>query len=272
MPDVNGSPRPSSARSTTLVAAPGRPRRAVVGASGVGARGIEASLRSSASMRQLSQQVPRDYTPIVPHRLLRVVLPVALVTSIAAACGGKAEKAQGSTGAEQPEDSYPACHAVGDCPMGETCEDGVCLPDPPETGPLEDGALTMPVDAGMDGSEPEPAVPCDADNQCDTGFCDLGLCAEPEITLEGDVETGYGAVCDDEYVFPGGAIPAPQEAPCVGGYKCKDDRCRSCESSDECGDELPRGCYIVPGEPGQSCGNMVFDNGWTPGRTPTTSR
>jgi hypothetical protein len=57
----------------------------------------------------------------MPYRLLRFVLPVALIIGIATACGGKAEKAHGSTSREDPEDSYPVCHAVGDCLMGETC-------------------------------------------------------------------------------------------------------------------------------------------------------
>jgi hypothetical protein len=77
------------------------------------------------------------------------------------------------------------------------------------------------------------------------------------------MEYGYGAACDDDYESTAGGLIGPELAPCIYGTRCKEDRCRSCETSDECGTQLPEGCYIKPGEPGQRCGNNVLDNDWT---------
>jgi hypothetical protein len=113
---------------------------------------------------------------------------------------------------------------------------------------------------GSDGSDSSTSsgstvMPCETDAECDTGFCDLEVCAEPER------DGGYGTVCDDEFdPLPG--FPPPNVDPYCASYRCKGERCRSCESSDECGTELPSGCYIVPGEPGQSCRNMRGDPRW----------
>ena len=204
-------------------------------------------------MRQLFQHVPRDYTPATGYRLLRFVLPVALITSVAAACGGKSERDSKVV----PYDSYPLCDdRTRTCPPGETCENNVCVPDPPERGPLEDGALTMPVYAGVDGPDP---TRCADDGYCEDGtFWDLGECAEPFIHSSG--QHLRGATCDAEYQ-PGGG-KAPPGTVCSSGYLCWNSVCRSYESSDDCGQD--RGCFTQPDDPTQHCRPLDGDNdGWT---------
>jgi hypothetical protein len=90
---------------------------------------------------------------------------------------------------------------------------------------------------------------CVEDGDCVTHFCDLERCAEPDV--QGN---RYGAECDE-------SEPDPRIQLC-GAYRCRDGRCRSCESSADCGADAR--CYIVPDRPGQSCGAASGDPSWTP--------
>jgi hypothetical protein len=90
---------------------------------------------------------------------------------------------------------------------------------------------------------------CTADGDCATGFCDLGRCAEPDVQAN-----RYGAECDESEIDPRIQLCA--------AYRCRDGRCRSCESSADCGGDAR--CYVVPDWPGQSCGAASGDPTWTP--------
>jgi hypothetical protein len=175
-------------------------------------------------------------------------------STVLLACGQTEQSSSGGSGEIGGNNADSASSTTGGTPStGGTSSTTAAG----ETNGSSSGGMGTAVDAGPDGAS------CDSDGECESHFCDLRRCTEPDITWEDGVETGYGAVCDDEYVFPGGAIPLPWQAPCVGGYICKQDRCRSCTSSNECGTESPSGCYFKPDHPGQSCGNMPLDFGWT---------
>lgn len=98
------------------------------------------------------------------------------------------------------------------------------------------------------------ARPCSADSDCETGFCDVDACAEPDAAFL------YGAQgCDEDYEPPGGG----KEGVGCGAYVCRESRCRSCVSDDECTPGNPYGpprCYEQAGRPGKSCGVMLEED------------
>jgi hypothetical protein len=113
------------------------------------------------------------------------------------------------------------------------------------------------------GSTREPACDhCQQDEDCRSGFCADGKCADLSMY-------GLGDECDPNFVesppalydppLPGGVLRGPPSimAPPCGDYFCIDRRCRSCGSDDECGREpASRGatCGGVAARPGYSCG------------------
>lgn len=89
---------------------------------------------------------------------------------------------------------------------------------------------------------------CSSDTECQTGFCDRGSCAEPDI--DGN---RYGADCAENSLRDE-----------CGGYLCQDGRCRSCASDNECTGGNARGsarCYAYDERPGRSCGLPPPDGG-----------
>jgi hypothetical protein len=137
---------------------------------------------------------------------------------------------------------------------------------PPGTGPT-------PIDREIAGDWPPrpwsknvPDRECTNDNECGDGFCDRGKCA-PIWTWTHI----YGQRCDALQLYhPRYACPAfgspmvprcdlmPTSTRC-GGYLCLDDRCRSCESNDEC-EKLtgsPGAVCTAPGQiaAGRGCAN-----------------
>jgi hypothetical protein len=142
----------------------------------------------------------------------RILWLVALVGAVAVAVGCSSETREGDSSTDSGETS-----ALG------------------AGSPLEAAAQTGAVCAG--------------DNDCATGFCDLGRCAEPDVQAN-----RYGAECDESETDPRIQLCA--------AYRCRDKRCRSCESSADCGADAR--CYIVPGRPGQRCGAASGDASRTP--------
>jgi hypothetical protein len=113
----------------------------------------------------------------------------------------------------------------------------------------DSGPATTCTDEAGDAGGSEPGQACLEDGDCATGFCDLGRCAEPDVQAR-----RYGAECDESQTDPRIQLCA--------AYRCRDGRCRSCESSADCGADAR--CYIVPDRPGQSCGAASGDPSWTP--------
>jgi hypothetical protein len=73
---------------------------------------------------------------------------------------------------------------------------------------------------------------CQRDDECRSGFCEEGICANFQMY-------GFGDECDPDRWYS----PPPRGAPggvidyCLG-YLCVDRRCRSCESDEECRDKF----------------------------------
>ena len=106
---------------------------------------------------------------------------------------------------------------------------------------------------------PEASIapkPCAEDGECAPGFCDRGVCAAMG-------KGGYGRLCDlppEPEAEPPPPAPKPGkvwgrtglEYYC-GAYRCREGRCRSCQSNDECGPD-PAVCKTTEGFPGRRCG------------------
>jgi hypothetical protein len=122
-----------------------------------------------------------------------------------------------------------ACAANGECDDGDTCQDGRCLPRPPE---------------------------CLVNRDCDENFaCRLGQCEEvlPECAAETDCE-------GEEICFEGNCVKVPpppvclQDNECAGGKICRDGQCvrPPCSENDDCladkGEECIEGACLIPCE------------------------
>lgn len=94
------------------------------------------------------------------------------------------------------------------------------------------------------------APPCEVDSDRETGFCDVDACAEPDAAA-----FPYGAECDEDKQQLGGKLNDP-----CGAYVCRDGRCRSCVSDDECGEGNSNGpseCHEWQDRPGKGCGVIL---------------
>lgn len=98
----------------------------------------------------------------------------------------------------------------------------------------------------MTGGANQVGATCTADDNCQSGFCDLGTCKE--------IDGQYGAYCS----------PAPRTAEgyrdgklnTCGAYICIDHRCRSCLSDEQCLQEYGASkCQSHALRPGHRCGN-----------------
>ena len=110
-------------------------------------------------------------------------------------------------------------------------------------------ALSVPGEAlalaGSAGKDAPIGAACHVDDDCQSGFCDLGICR----LSEGQ----YGAGC----------TPAPLTAEGLrdgklnhcGAYVCEEGRCRSCNSDRQCQSEYGAPtCILHPSRPGKRCG------------------
>lgn len=107
-------------------------------------------------------------------------------------------------------------------------------------------------------------IECRADDHCQSGLCDRGVCTD----IGGQKNLGHGEACEQGPPFakrPRNSRPQDQ----CGAYVCIDGRCRSCESDSECIHWKGAGrCEHVPGLPGKSCGNHGQVDADRPHRTP----
>ncbi|MDB4943465.1 MAG: hypothetical protein JWP97_2999 [Labilithrix sp.] len=111
--------------------------------------------------------------------------------------------------------------------------------------------------SGSANTSVDAAPACTADAECSSdAFCDLGRCAP--------LFHNHGAPCrESSYVPPvdagAGAVKPPPDDPSYicGAYRCREGRCRSCESDEACGPDPSVGecnTHSNPEFPGRSCG------------------
>lgn len=105
-------------------------------------------------------------------------------------------------------------------------------------------------------------VSCVADAECQGNtFCDQGQCASPG-------QATYGAECVIPEADPATGKPRPADFMC-GAYVCSANRCRSCDSDDQCSDVLGSpACKAVAGLPGKQCGDYSGDGSPPEGASP----
>jgi hypothetical protein len=100
-----------------------------------------------------------------------------------------------------------------------------------------------------------PCNQCQRDEDCRSGFCDRGKCAD--LWLKG----GLGSECDPNWSYsppPPGVFNRPIIRPCGGDLLCIDRRCRSCQSDRECR-RTPIDQYDVCGSIPETAGYVCHD-------------
>jgi hypothetical protein len=153
--------------------------------------------------------------------------------------------------------------------LGIACSSDQSEVEHPITVPQAGPVVTAPVTLRNipPGSTPAGAAgSCTQDADCPSRFCDRGLCAKPIG------EENYGNECKPSTPYallpprppppPGTIWPLIRDAPSeCGAYLCVEERCRSCQSDDECGYWLGRAFCA----PGSHFGGQV-DGGDYPGK------
>jgi len=88
---------------------------------------------------------------------------------------------------------------------------------------------------------------CASDEACQTGYCDLGVCAAPQGL--------YGSPCREAPRTSAGVRDAKLNT--CGAYICADGKCRSCTSAVQCQREYGAPyCRANDVRPGQRCGAL----------------
>ncbi|MDB4943464.1 MAG: hypothetical protein JWP97_2998 [Labilithrix sp.] len=120
------------------------------------------------------------------------------------------------------------------------------------------GLLACSSSGSANDTSADAARACTADAECSSdAFCDLGRCAP--------LFHDHGAPCrESSYVAPVDAGLEPVKPPpddpsyICGAYRCREGRCRSCESDEACSGDasVPGECYASanPELPGRRCG------------------
>ncbi|MEE9238627.1 MAG: hypothetical protein V3U58_03615, partial [Thermodesulfobacteriota bacterium] len=87
---------------------------------------------------------------------------------------------------------------------------------------------------------------CQIDDDCQSSFCDLGVCSNPEGQ--------YGVACTPAPLTPEGLRDGKLNS--CGAYICSEGRCRSCNSDSQCQSEYgaPK-CNSHSTRPGKRCGS-----------------
>ena len=99
--------------------------------------------------------------------------------------------------------------------------------------------------AGGAGSDAPIGAACHADEDCQSTFCDLGICRIPEGQ--------YGAVCTPAPFTEEGLRDGKLNT--CGAYVCREGRCRSCNSDRQCQQDYGAPtCQLHPSRPGKRCG------------------
>ena len=104
--------------------------------------------------------------------------------------------------------------------------------------------LAIALTGGADRYSPVGAA-CHIDDDCQSSFCDLGICRNPEGQ--------YGAVCTPAPLTPEGLRDGKLNS--CGAYICSEGRCRSCNADSQCQSEYgaPK-CSPHRTRPGNRCG------------------
>ena len=160
----------------------------------------------------------------------------------------------------EPSPNDVACSDGDDCTIGDTCDEGLCIPGPKDPDCIDP---VGPCDGKEDGDSCDDGDPCTLDDFCSKGLC-FGDSISPDC-LEDDLDQDGFTVqegdCDDNdpTVFPGAKELCGDKVDndCDGDIDedCGGDECvELCDCYDKYGqkfeDECPLDCY--------SC-----DNYWT---------
>lgn len=190
-------------------------------------------------------------------RLLSLVIPLTVVLIVAqsAACGGDdpppADDAVADT-AVSPDTAAPAdtvegtrCCPLGNCPVGNTCTQGACLPTAGAGQCYLDGQCL----AGQ---------VCSGAALCECGEVDctpaVGQCGYPEGCCNGDGDCGAEALCVAGQCQPRASAGCWRDDQCKAGEACEGQTLCPCGATDcepaagHCG--LPGVCCIGDAECG----------------------
>ncbi|MEM6292135.1 MAG: hypothetical protein AAGA54_12745 [Myxococcota bacterium] len=152
------------------------------------------------------------------------------------------------------------CQGDDDCASNECTEDDVCTGENPPA--CDDGMQNgdeTDVDCGGACDPCGPGDDCDGPEDCDSGVCEGGTCAEPSCDdgVQNGDETGLdcgGDTC--EGCPPGGGCDGPED--CASGVCNEDGTCAppACDDGVQNGDETDLDCGGSCGstcEPGEGC-------------------
>jgi len=200
-------------------------------------------------------------------RLLSVLGGAACLLVLFLACSGephtpKAPLVEINTKNRVPEAHCPPCSAIA-CPEPAVSAKHTPLPCKADTD-----CYSRFCDRGVCGAlrtgNLDNGMPCRADDHCKSGLCDRGVCTD----IGGQRNQDHGEPCE-----PGPSFADRRgrwlEDSCGGGYICLDGRCRSCISNSECIYWEGGGtCDYDPGFPGKRCGSHKPLDPDGPYRTP----
>jgi Cys-rich repeat protein len=133
-----------------------------------------------------------------------------------------------------PRGCVPGCTSDADCPVGSTCDAGVCTP----TGCTDDTECPF----GMFCDAGTCTTGCTDDTQCPGGFCNAGVCGVCTDNRQcpgGFCNAGICGGCTDDTQCPGGFCNAgicggcTSDWQCPGGF-CNEGTCGGCTSDWQC--------------------------------------
>jgi hypothetical protein len=134
-----------------------------------------------------------------------------------------------------------SCDNVGDCPSGDACSGGFCVP-PGGSGTACTGEAQCDALHDCVGGvcTPSPGEDCVESSDCEFGFCVDQQCetSHPPIPCASESECPSGDACIEGWCW--GAAPCTDDTDCPGGTTCEAGFCRpgdepeSCAVSSEC--------------------------------------
>jgi Cys-rich repeat protein len=129
------------------------------------------------------------------------------------------------------------CVSDANCPPGEICVNGKCVPEKPcspndcPQGYVYQDGKCVPQPCSIDNDCPTGFIcengkcvpkPCSIDNDCPTGFiCENGKCV-PERTCNVDSDCPTGFICENGKCVP---KPCSIDNDCPPGYVCRNGKC-----------------------------------------------
>lgn len=150
-------------------------------------------------------------------RSARFLLPLflPLLLALLAACGG--------------DDDAGTCERTSDCPAGQTCADGMCVPTGRADAAVDASGEDAPASGDAGGCPSEvlcgsPAVCCGVGQECVEGACVApcesgvrcdGACCGAEQACVSSACQSLGDPCTDSYDCPEGAFCEPTLGRCL---------------------------------------------------------